>query len=107
MQGFSYIGSVVHRMVTTLQRHQTSGNLTKEENVQFQLPKSREQDGISRMHRLKGYGIAVMANSDSGSQIIDEIEARVAAAANRWTSLCPGEIRQSSVPNGPNVSCSR
>ncbi|HXW54173.1 MAG TPA: serine hydrolase domain-containing protein [Candidatus Cybelea sp.] len=38
------------------------------------------------MHRLKGYGIAVMANSDSGGQIISEIEARVAAAAN-WDSL--------------------
>jgi CubicO group peptidase (beta-lactamase class C family) len=38
------------------------------------------------MHRLKGYGIAVMANSDNGGQIIDEIAARVAAAAN-WDSL--------------------
>ena len=38
------------------------------------------------MHRLKGYGIAVMTNSDSGGQIISEIEARVAAAAN-WDSL--------------------
>ena len=38
------------------------------------------------MHRLKGYGIAVMANSDSGGQMIEEIEARVAAAAN-WDSL--------------------
>jgi CubicO group peptidase (beta-lactamase class C family) len=35
------------------------------------------------MHRLKGYGIAVMTNSDSGGQIIEEIEARVATAANR------------------------
>ncbi len=38
------------------------------------------------MHRLKGYGIAIMTNSDSGGQIISEIEARVAAAAN-WDSL--------------------
>ena len=38
------------------------------------------------MHRLKGYGIAVMTNSDSGGQIITEIEARVAAAEN-WDSL--------------------
>jgi CubicO group peptidase (beta-lactamase class C family) len=38
------------------------------------------------MHRLKGYGIVVMTNSDSGGQIISEIEARVATAAN-WDSL--------------------
>jgi len=38
------------------------------------------------MHRLKGYGIAVMANSDNGGRIIEEIEARVASAAN-WDSL--------------------
>jgi CubicO group peptidase (beta-lactamase class C family) len=38
------------------------------------------------MHRLKGYGIVVMTNSDSGGQIISEIEARVAAVAN-WDSL--------------------
>jgi CubicO group peptidase (beta-lactamase class C family) len=38
------------------------------------------------MHRLKGYGIVVMTNSDSGGQIISAIEARVAAAAN-WDSL--------------------
>ena len=38
------------------------------------------------MHRLKGYGIVVMTNSDSGGQIITAIEARVAAAAN-WDSL--------------------
>ena len=38
------------------------------------------------MHRLKGYGIVVMTNSDSGGQIISEIEARVAAAAS-WDSL--------------------
>ena len=35
---------------------------------------------------LKGYGIAVMTNSESGGQIITEIEDRVAAAAN-WDSL--------------------
>jgi hypothetical protein len=38
------------------------------------------------MHRLKGYGIAVMTNSDSGGRIIGEIEARV-AAAEHWDSL--------------------
>ena len=38
------------------------------------------------MHRLKGYGIVVMTNSDSGGQIISAIEARVPAAAN-WDSL--------------------
>ncbi len=38
------------------------------------------------MHRLKGYGIAIMTNSDSGGQIITEIEGRVAAADN-WDSL--------------------
>jgi hypothetical protein len=38
------------------------------------------------MHRLKGYGIAIMTNSDSGGQIIEEIEARVAAAAE-WDTL--------------------
>ena len=38
------------------------------------------------MHRLKGYGIAVMTNCDSGGQIITEIEGRVAAAEN-WDSL--------------------
>jgi len=38
------------------------------------------------MHRLKGYGIAIMTNSDSGGQIISEIEARVATVAN-WDSL--------------------
>jgi CubicO group peptidase (beta-lactamase class C family) len=38
------------------------------------------------MHRLKGYGIAVMTNGDSGGQLINEIEARVAAVAN-WDSL--------------------
>ena len=38
------------------------------------------------MHRLKGYGIAIMTNSNSGGQIITEIEGRVAAAEN-WDSL--------------------
>ena len=38
------------------------------------------------MHRLKGYGVAVMTNGDSGGRIIAEIEARIAAAAN-WDSL--------------------
>ena len=37
------------------------------------------------MHRLKGYGVAVMANSDSGGRIINEIESRLASAAN-WDS---------------------
>jgi len=38
------------------------------------------------MHRLKGYGVAVMTNSDSGGRIISEIEGRIAAAAN-WDTL--------------------
>jgi CubicO group peptidase (beta-lactamase class C family) len=38
------------------------------------------------MHRLKGYGLAVMTNSGSGGRIIGEIEARV-AAADHWDSL--------------------
>jgi CubicO group peptidase (beta-lactamase class C family) len=38
------------------------------------------------MHRLKGYGIVVMSNGDNGSGLIEQIEARVAAAAN-WDSL--------------------
>jgi CubicO group peptidase (beta-lactamase class C family) len=38
------------------------------------------------MHRLKGYGIAVMTNSDAGGRMIGEIEGRVAAVAN-WDSL--------------------
>ena len=38
------------------------------------------------MHRLKGYGVAVMTNSDSGGRIINEIETRVVAAAN-WDTL--------------------
>lgn len=38
------------------------------------------------MHRLKGYGIVVMTNSDNGGQLINEIEARLAAAAD-WDTL--------------------
>jgi hypothetical protein len=38
------------------------------------------------VHRLKGYGVAIMSNSDSGSALIREIEARIAAAYN-WDSL--------------------
>ena len=37
-------------------------------------------------HRVKGYGVAVMTNSDSGGPAIREIEARVAAAYG-WDSL--------------------
>ncbi len=37
-------------------------------------------------HRLKGYGLAVMTNSDSGGAILREIENRVAAAYG-WDSL--------------------
>jgi CubicO group peptidase (beta-lactamase class C family) len=44
------------------------------------------------MHRLKGYGVAVMTNSDSGGRIISEIESRVAAAAN-WDSLYKPVLR--------------
>jgi hypothetical protein len=38
------------------------------------------------MHRLKGYGVAIMTNGDNGSQLIGEIEARVAAAAD-WDTI--------------------
>ena len=38
------------------------------------------------MHKLKGYGVAVMTNSDSGGRLIGEIEARI-AAAHGWDSL--------------------
>lgn len=38
------------------------------------------------MHRLKGYGVVVMTNSDSGEEVITEIETRVAAAED-WDSL--------------------
>jgi CubicO group peptidase (beta-lactamase class C family) len=37
-------------------------------------------------HRLKGYGVAVMTNSDSGRPVINAIEDRVAAAYG-WDSL--------------------
>ena len=37
-------------------------------------------------HRLKGYGMAIMTNSDSGGRLNPEVEARVAAAYN-WDSL--------------------
>jgi CubicO group peptidase (beta-lactamase class C family) len=37
-------------------------------------------------HRLKGYGVAVMTNGDSGGQVIGELRSRVAAAYG-WDSL--------------------
>jgi CubicO group peptidase (beta-lactamase class C family) len=37
-------------------------------------------------HRLKGYGVAIMTNSDSGRPVINAIEDRVAAAYS-WDSL--------------------
>jgi hypothetical protein len=37
-------------------------------------------------HRVKGYGLAVMTNSDSGRPVINEIRARVTAAYG-WDSL--------------------
>ena len=37
-------------------------------------------------HRLKGYGVAIMTNADSGGAVIAELRARVAAAYN-WDSL--------------------
>jgi len=37
-------------------------------------------------HRLKGYGFALMTNSDSGGRLNAELEARIAAAYN-WDSL--------------------
>jgi CubicO group peptidase (beta-lactamase class C family) len=38
------------------------------------------------VHRLKGYGVAIMTNSDSGRPVINAIEDRVAAAYG-WDSL--------------------
>jgi CubicO group peptidase (beta-lactamase class C family) len=38
------------------------------------------------MHRQKGYGVAIMTNGDNGRQLMSEIEARVAAAAD-WDTL--------------------
>jgi CubicO group peptidase (beta-lactamase class C family) len=37
-------------------------------------------------HRVKGYGLAIMTNGDAGRPVINEIEARVAAAYG-WDSL--------------------
>jgi CubicO group peptidase (beta-lactamase class C family) len=37
-------------------------------------------------HTLKGYGVAIMTNSDSGGRLIEEIRSRVAAAYN-WDTL--------------------
>jgi|SRR5881396_2706044 len=38
------------------------------------------------IHWAKGYGVAIMTNSDSGRPVINEIRARVAAAYG-WDSL--------------------
>jgi CubicO group peptidase (beta-lactamase class C family) len=38
------------------------------------------------VHKLKGYGFAAMANSDSGGRLIAELEQRV-AAAYKWDTL--------------------
>ena len=38
------------------------------------------------VHRLKGYGLAVMTNSDSGGRLLAEVQQRV-AAAYQWDSL--------------------
>ena len=37
-------------------------------------------------HVRKGYGVAIMTNSESGGQLIRELESRIAAAYN-WDSL--------------------
>ena len=37
-------------------------------------------------HRLKGYGVAIMTNADSGGVVVNEIRNRVSAAYN-WDSL--------------------
>ena len=39
-----------------------------------------------RVHRIKGYGFAAMANSDSGGRLINELQQRI-AAAYKWDSL--------------------
>jgi hypothetical protein len=43
-------------------------------------------------HYRKGYGVAVMTNSDTSGALIREIETRVAAAYN-WDSLDKAVIR--------------
>ena len=43
-------------------------------------------------HRVKGYGLAVMTNGDAGRAVINEIEARVAAAYG-WDSLDKPVVR--------------
>jgi len=37
-------------------------------------------------HRVKGYGVAIMTNSDSGGIVMQEVRARVARAYN-WDTL--------------------
>jgi hypothetical protein len=37
-------------------------------------------------HVRKGYGVAILTNGDNGGPLINEIEARI-AAAYRWDSL--------------------